>query len=97
VLIADKMHLRIEKLAASMPRPPDDILEQRRLSFSIDQRFRDIRAERNHARLQTKSVWKLMVVMAIGVTSHNLDWIGSLNRGPQTCFRDKETIDGEKS
>jgi hypothetical protein len=52
--------------------------------------------ERNHARLQTKSLSKLMVVMAIGVTSHNLDWIGSLNRGPQTSFRDKETIDEEK-
>jgi hypothetical protein len=38
-----------------------------------------------------------MVVMAIGVTSHNLDWIGSLNRGPQSSFRDKETIDEEKS
>jgi hypothetical protein len=43
------------------------------------------------------SVWKLMVVMAIGMSSHKLEGIGSFNRAPLTSFRDKETIDEEKS
>jgi hypothetical protein len=55
----------------------------------MDPPFRDVRAESNHARLQTKSLWKLMVVMATGTTSHKLERIGSLNLGPQTSFRDK--------